>query len=78
MPLSAAERMSIGIQCPRCHQITQKFVPWLANNSQLRCGTPTCRAIIKLDAAQYRAIINELPNQASEFDVLMIELEPGY
>jgi hypothetical protein len=74
MPLSAAERLSFQVNCPRCNKATEKMVAWLATNSTMRCATPDCRAIIDLDAPQYRTLIDKLAEQASEIDVLMVQL----
>ncbi len=78
MGLSAAERTSFLIQCPRCGQATEKNVAWLATNSDLRCNNPRCRAMINLDAPDQRAIIDKLVDHASELDALMMGLKEGY
>jgi hypothetical protein len=56
---------------------TEKRVAWLATNNQMRCAAPDCRALINLDAPQYRTIIDKLVDQASEIDTLMLTLERG-
>jgi hypothetical protein len=73
MPLTAAERLSFLIQCPRCGKGTEKAVAWLATNPTMRCATPTCRAVLNLEAPQYRAIIDKLVNQAGELDAMTVE-----
>jgi hypothetical protein len=75
MSLTAAERMSFLIYCPRCGKTTEKAVAWLATNSQMRCATPKCGAIISLDAPKTRALIDKLVDQASELDTLIVDLE---
>jgi len=77
MPLTAAERMSFLIECPRCGKTTEKPVAWLASNHQMHCATPTCHATINLEGPQNRALIQKLVHQASEIDALMIEFEQG-
>ena len=77
MPLTAAERLSFQVNCPRCNKATEKMVAWLATNSTMRCATPTCRAILDLDAPQYRPLIDKLVEQASEIDALEIQLRQG-
>ena len=78
MALSAAERTSFLIHCPRCGKATEKAVAWLATHDRLRCATPQCRAIINLESPKYRPLIEKLVDQASEIDALMITLEQGH
>jgi len=75
--LSAAERMTFGVQCPRCGKITEKMVAWLATESRMRCATPSCRAYVNLDDPKQRAVIDKLVDQASELDALMVSLKEG-
>ena len=75
MPLSAAERMSFAVRCPRCGKPTQKSVAWLATKSRMRCSTPYCRAVIALDEPAHRMVIDRLVAQATEIDALLVTLE---
>jgi hypothetical protein len=75
MSLTAAERLTFGIECPRCGKVTEKRVAWLATNSRMRCATPNCGAIIGLDAPKNRTVIDKLVDQASELDALMLQLK---
>jgi hypothetical protein len=75
MPLTAAERMSFAVRCPRCGKTTEKRVAWLATKSRMRCSTRYCRALIALDVPMHRMVIDKLVAQALEIDALLITLE---
>lgn len=77
MPLSAAERMSFGIQCPRCGKLTEKPVAWLSTFETLRCATPGCGHNISLAGRENRALIEILVDQAEELDALMSGSKKG-
>jgi hypothetical protein len=75
MTLTAAERTSFAVQCPRCGKATEKPVAWLAASEALRCATPDCGNILDLQDAQNRPLIQKLIDQATEIDALMISLK---
>jgi hypothetical protein len=75
MALTAAERLFFLVRCPRCGKGTEKMVAWLATNRQMRCTTPSCKALLNLYAPKYRTLIEKLVDQASELDALMIAAE---
>ena len=68
MPLSAEERMTFLLYCPKCGQGTQKAVAWLAAHERLPCATPDCGGTIDLQTGTTRDLIEMLTDYCVELD----------
>jgi hypothetical protein len=71
MPLSADERMSFFLFCPKCHQGTEKPVAWLAAHERLPCATPNCGGSIELQTGGNRDIVDKLSDYCIDLDEAM-------
>jgi hypothetical protein len=71
MPLSAEERMSFVLFCPKCRRGTEKAVAWLAAHERLPCATPACGGSIELQAGTNRDLIEKLSDYCADLDDAM-------
>lgn len=75
MPLTAAERTSWMMNCPRCGKVTEKPVAWLAANESLPCATPGCGNVIDLKSAENGTLIQKLTDQCADLDVFLAKAD---
>jgi len=68
MALSAEERMSFLLYCPRCRQSTTRAVAWLASHERLPCITPDCGGAIDLQTGANRALVEKLSDYCTALD----------
>jgi hypothetical protein len=71
MPVTAAERMSFLINCPRCRKATEKSVAWLTTYEALPCATPGCAHMINLKTAENGVLIEMLSDQCADLDAIL-------
>jgi hypothetical protein len=68
LSLSAEERMSFLLSCPKCGKYTEKPVAWLAAHERLPCATPACGSLIDLQSETNRDLIEMLSDYCVELD----------
>jgi hypothetical protein len=71
MPLSAEERMSFLLYCPKCRQGTTKPIAWLAAHERLPCTTPDCGDAIDLQTGANRDLVEKLSDYCADLDEAM-------